>query len=352
MPAKLIFFSFCLLVLLQNVAGQNYMLKKDTIYSDQLADKMIHHMINSRIISVATLPEQANLVYFKRDSCDKLVAYYFKTTSPVNGFGTHGDVLLPPTQRRGVHGDVLYTLDYRSYVDTPYAQPDVYQHTLQSNLTFYFRNQYPLNVYITTRFGNALISRSFTDLNFGFDRQQFSRNVKEQIREYVIRTAKAGAADSIKQLLTTRQFQLLQLQGWLTRPSTLQLMVEERERSALKRGMPDADTFSNRSPQLKVDTGITITNALIAEEYAHKLHLRDSLQREVAKLEGLYKKTSKTQVKQSKELELALTNANSYPEMLRVLKAYQIPNSVLPKGYRFVSSIRSLGIGRVFLNFN
>src|SRR5689334_19515779 len=43
-----------------------------------------------------------------------------------------------------VTGNILYDVNYRSRIDTPYAENDVYQHTLQTRLDLLYKEQYPL----------------------------------------------------------------------------------------------------------------------------------------------------------------------------------------------------------------
>lgn len=54
-----------------------------------------------------------------------------------------------------IHGNVLYDFLYRSFVDTPFYQQNLQQHTVQTYLSISVRNRYPFNVYLTNRQGNS-----------------------------------------------------------------------------------------------------------------------------------------------------------------------------------------------------
>lgn len=88
-----------------------------------------------------------------------------------------------PTQRQKlltVKGNILYDVNYRSKIDTPYAENDIYQHTIQTRLDLVYKNQYPFKLYITSRLSNSSFYRNYTDFNFQFNPSHFKQVAKER----------------------------------------------------------------------------------------------------------------------------------------------------------------------------
>jgi hypothetical protein len=84
-----------------------------------------------------------------------------------------------------VHGNILYDLNYRSNIDTPYAEKDIYQHTIQTYLDITYKDNYPFRVYFTTRFSNSALFRNYSDLNFLYNANDFNNRVKRQVQSLV-----------------------------------------------------------------------------------------------------------------------------------------------------------------------
>lgn|GEM_PF-6412048 len=49
-----------------------------------------------------------------------------------------------------LHGNILYDFDYWSNIDTPYAERNINQQTLQTYIDLSYKNEYPFRVYFTT----------------------------------------------------------------------------------------------------------------------------------------------------------------------------------------------------------
>ena len=68
--------------------------------------------------------------------------------------------IIAPEKFLKIHGNILYNFSYRSYIDTPFAQNDLQQHLVQTNLYFVIKDKYPVQMTITNRSSNSLILKT------------------------------------------------------------------------------------------------------------------------------------------------------------------------------------------------
>ncbi|MFP5041659.1 hypothetical protein [Parasediminibacterium sp. JCM 36343] len=213
-----------------------------------------------------------------------------------------------------IHGNVLYSLDYRSSIDTPYAEKDIYQHTVQAYMDITVKDKYPIRFYVTNRFSNSGFFKNFSALNFQFNQQQFNQQLKGQMKAAIPKNPLAADTGFLHTLLQNKSLELSSLQAWLKNPATLQKLVEAREAALLKvaRGklLGKADTLgSNKLPNTGFPTIATLANLAkdslmphlankdttdnakngnIADRYKQKKGRVDSLGAKVGKLTKLY----------------------------------------------------------------
>ena len=77
---------------------------------------------------------------------------------------------LPPVAEKFIimHGNLSYNFNYRSYIDTPFAQEDIMQHSIQTRLNVKLKEKYPFTVYLTSRRSNSPFFSNATDTSFQF----------------------------------------------------------------------------------------------------------------------------------------------------------------------------------------
>lgn len=260
-----------------------------------------------------------------------------------------------------VTGNILYDVNYRSRIDTPYAENDVYQHTLQTRLDLLYKNEYPFKIYITTRFSNSSLFRDYTDLNFQFNPSDFKRRVKQKLfdaaQQYLV--SNTGKPDSLRRLIETKKLAIASLSQSLQKPDLTQKIVEERERILFNKQIPQTlpDTsiiiegkFSDRG-NIMVNAGVGKYNSYKDSIEAQKQKL-DSLVAELNGIENLYRKLKSTEQLNLAELKKQIENAKNITVLTEKLRQLHIPDSVLPKGFKMLYSIQTLSIGRSVADYS
>jgi hypothetical protein len=277
-----------------------------------------------------------------------------------------------------ISGNILYDLNYRSRLDTPYAASDVYQHTVQTHLDVLYKGQYPMRIYLTSRFSNSPLFRRYTDLNFQFNAADFSRIIRERmmnaVTSYVLSQTKE--ADSLKQLLEEKKASFLALSGSLQKPDLAQQTVEERELALLRNnrrlqpadplpklpGLSEAITQPVKYKFAAAGKGEAADNdsardrkqeykALREKAAADKKKL-DSVASEITKLEQLYHKAETAKQAALTDWHNAIEQTKDTRVLTERLKQLHLPDSVLPKGYKTMLAIQRFSIGRSTVDYS
>ena len=290
-----------------------------------------------------------------------------------------------PSSFLTVHGNILYSVDYRSNIDTPYAEKNIYQHTVQTYLDVTVKDHYPIRVYLTNRFSNSGLFRNFSNLNFQFNQQQFKQQVRDNIKNQL--RQRAAFKDSLPALrqLQEQQQVYLELQQWLKSPATHQRMVETKEADAWARkqlakkpGLPATDSLlagiakpslpinnarlralwpGKQAKKLPVDTSAlhkadTLTSRYEAfmQLYERKKQQADSVKKKLIVLEAKY-----NELRQKRNLGLeqaAIDQLNDVRQLESKMQTLDLPDSSLPKGYKTLFALRSFGLGRNMVDYS
>jgi hypothetical protein len=263
-----------------------------------------------------------------------------------------------------IHGNVRYDFLYRSYLDTPYAQRDFRQHTIQTNLQVTVKDKYPMRVNLVARTSNSPFFRNFLDANLQFDRYAYQQKYRERLLNR-IKEVEFNKPD-LKMLegeLDKQRHRIDSLRKMLNDPGLQQRLVREREQQFNKNrrlavpprvdsltdsigGISPSDSLSGRLTAAKDSLG------QYAAWIAEKQQELDSLENKISKLQVKY---DSTRVAINNKLYKVTRQLNQKPDMKewqKIAAEYGM-DAGKPKGFdRFLSGIRNVGIGRSVLNYS
>ncbi len=266
-----------------------------------------------------------------------------------------------------VHGNVTYDGYYQSNSDTPYLEKDIYQHTLTTNLDITVKNQYPVHLAFSTSKGNSMLFRNLTGINLRYSNRDFKQLLLDKARSWDVGKLKQlREVDSLKARMDVDWAKIERLKGWFTAPRQKQRMVEAREHDYNLRYQDSLafdglglkkPTFTRpfmKLPDKKeiVSAGRDSAVALLREEFAQKQKELDSLQKLYTGLEKLYNKKRAALGSKKASLLEAIKNSKNDEEMLTSLASMNLPDSILPPGYKLLLSMKSLGIGRTMVDYS
>jgi len=279
-----------------------------------------------------------------------------------------------------ITGNILYDLNYRSRVDTPFGENNLYQHTLQTRLNIVYKDQYPFNIYLTTRFSNSSLFRKYTDLSLQFNQADFTRMLKKRLTDAVqsFISSKIRQLDSLKRQIDMKKMSIAAIGQSLQKPDVSQKLVEEREKIFFSNDVrkKSIDTSKNYSGienqtflagkiettkislQNKVDGEIKKTDSIASRYYSYrdsvenKKRRLDSLLVELGKLEKTYKELRSVQQMNLADVKKEIESAKDASYLTKKIKELKIPDTLLPKGYKTLLAIQSFNIGRSIVNYS
>lgn len=279
-----------------------------------------------------------------------------------------------------VSGNILYDVNYRSRLDTPYAENEVYQHTLQTRLDFVYKEQYPFRLYLTTHFSNSPFFRNYTDLNLRYTQADFARMTKMRLLNVVENylAARTKKLDSLLQLINSKRANLEALDRSLRQIDLSQKIVEQRERDFLRARapQPQQDTllnidrltipwswqekykFSGANASKNADDSAGSTSKAEAElskaktKWEKGRHDRDSLEEKLQEIKRTYDSLMALRQLAQDKGKSQVENAKDAVSLETALHELGISDTVLPKGYKTLLALQSLSIGRSVANYS
>jgi hypothetical protein len=337
-------------------------------------------------------------VFMPSNVCQKsIMLVFYKEPSVVPSTVFHKD--LNKHSLVQIHGNVLYNFSYRSYIDTPFAQSDLIQNLIQTNVSFLIKNKYPVKMTISNRNSNSPYFKNVTDINIGYSRNDLLGNIKENLKKNIQSKEDVSSLKTSEQLFRTHQLQADQLQSWISNPARNQEIIEEKERSLNSNSLnhlakPGLSGINNKVPALSDFTGKSlftmkenkgasrnIWESLKSKNIdSAKRLLNDSTQllltkskpkdstciekinvrkQQLAKLlkelnsEGAALKQSKKLLQDSINLiKQQINGINNSVDLYAFMKRNGLSKDSLSKAQKILLAIDEIGIGRTFIDYS
>lgn len=311
--------------------------------------------------------------------------------------------ILPSLSRRipflTVHGNIQYDFLYRSIADTPFYQTDFRQHSVKTNLHLLFSNRYPLKVTLLHRNSNSPYFRDITDVSVQFSQQEYLRQVKDQLVQQSVRSFQMNHQKALQDAqlqYNARLARIEALEQWLSSPARLQELTAENERTlkglsrqGANRGIPDSTVLRNMAlPPLPnqelINTAIAdklnrrinpdsdsvlaliekwalqkkqlVDDSIAQTQTASFIKQRtaelDSARKEAAQYEKQLKGVQRTLKDSLQVIRQEISGLKNSGELTAYIRKKQLDAGELPKGWQALSSIRTIGIGRSWVDYS
>jgi len=275
-----------------------------------------------------------------------------------------------------LHGNISYDFDYWSNIDTPYAERNINQQTVQSYIDLNYKNEYPFRVVFTTRWSNSSLFRNITDVSFQYNARQFHNNVKGQALGLL--AAENKDRDSLLRMekqLSAEEKEFNSLNSLVRGPEHDEWLIVQRELQYWKShdtaGRSAAPFDPSHLPNLdavqrykfggsagsggsdsSVKKKLPQPDSSYLKRYDSLRRRADSLGNDLDSLVRKYNKLRAARDAASRNNQKSLDSITSGKELKERLDSLHISDSSLPKDYRTLYSIRSFSIGRAVLNYS
>jgi hypothetical protein len=241
-------------------------------------------------------------------------------------------------------GAISYNMNYRSNIDTPFAEKNILQHNAYGNINFSVMN-IPLVMNFLIRRSNSTIFRDINDLQLEFNPIQLANNLQVRLKEKVLGSL-AGLKDNLSYLNYKNNLDEFKSVGdWFSTPKILQKLTEYSEIL----NVPGITIDSKLTDSANGARAVELKRAaqLFIEEYAKRKEEFKKVKGIADSLENLYTKVyAKIQTIKN------LTASNSMEVWLQQLKSLGIENIPEIKKYQRLLNVQKFGLGRNQLNYS
>lgn len=277
-------------------------------------------------------------------------------------------VLLTKTPFLTVHGNVQYDFLYQSFVDTPYYQHALRQHSLRTTLHLLFRDRYPLDLTFSSRQSNSPYFINSLNLGLQFNRLDFERRAKAELLKKV--EDRLWQLPEFKRLTDSLRLLNEAVTDWKTyvqSPGVLQKLVEEKETAyyrMLQAGADSLNSVMDGRTQIAPDVAynrfvkgqrpkallpVMDWQRNLADEQKMEL---DSLERQVSYFKQKVDWLRDSIGKQVIAIRQKINKASNLEEARKAAVATDAVREKQTKAEQIFSNIRSIGVGRSLLNLS
>ncbi len=279
-----------------------------------------------------------------------------------------------------VNGNILYSFNYRSYIDTPFAQNDLQQHMLQTNLFFTVHQKYPVKMSIASRSSNSPYFKNVFDINVEFNRRSLIENIKEQLRKRLQSvTGNAGLLAAQQQYNEYKQ-KAADLEQWVNHPERVKELMLAKERELENKARSAKNIFQvNETGDFKYihelknavtpaaatqwagKVGDSASSKAQRETSTFQAHAEnlEAKKKELAQLQ-MQAKNAGEQLSQTRKkfqdsvarLKQQVNKISSPDEVRQYMEENKLPKDSLTKFQRLLLSVNRVGLGRSMVDYS
>ena len=240
-------------------------------------------------------------------------------------------------------GMVVYNVNYRSNIDTPFAEKNTIQHVVNGSLNFSIAN-FPIRVNYLIRRSNSSFFRDINDVQAEFDVNNFHNQFKSSLQQRLMSFIPV-LQDSLLEMEYKWKFnELSRIGDWLNSPMLMQKLIESDE--ILR--MPDNVDTTNAGHYsvLKREAGEFIAAYHTRkEQWDATVQIKDSLGQALQKVQ-------ENMAQYKYFISHKLDEIKNPQQLKRTLEKFGLTGVSIPAKYLRLMDIRKLGLGRNQVNYS
>jgi hypothetical protein len=237
--------------------------------------------------------------------------------------------------------NVTYMYDYRSAIDTPYAEKNIGQHQFISQFSLLFSRSIPVNGYVLVRKSNSVLFKDIFDVQLQFDAASYRSGLSDRLRQNLSRSVELLKDSLSGKLCRLKEQELSKLTEMFDRYS-MQKLVEANELINIPESTYDL-SLSDSVNQQRYDS-LKSAAQLFLDQYNALRDKYGDVKQQADSLRQIFE-TSVQQVKELQQLirEEPLSDGASYRSLQRKLNVF-LPS--LPGNNSWLMNIKALSVGR------
>jgi hypothetical protein len=246
-------------------------------------------------------------------------------------------------------GYIAYNMNYRSNIDTPIAEKNILQNSVNGSLSFAVAN-IPLRVNYLLRRSNSNYFRNINDVQVEFDANSYKGILQTNLKQRLLALV-PDLKDSLLELdYKLRLDDLVAKQGWLNNSVNLQKIFEYKEILTLPDNITDSIAIDsahyNKIVVLKKE------GSLFIEEYENRKKQFDSLSSKKDSVEKLYHKMQDNIAGYKDLIQNKINLFKNTEQLQEAVKGFGVKAIKVPAKYQRLMDVKKFGIGRNQLNYS
>jgi hypothetical protein len=247
-------------------------------------------------------------------------------------------------------GVIDYSFYYRSQVDTPFYQTDVYQHQVNGSVNMVLCNLIPFRINTLIRRTNSFLFRNITDVQIAYDVQSFQQKLYSNSLNNIRHTAEQFKDTLTGKLAELKSLEYLKMNFQFKNIFTIQKLVEANELLNVPALSWDKN-ISDSAAKRKSDSLRSKATAFI-RLYNDSKGKIDSLKNAVDSIKSVYEK-SLTRYRNLRRLgEGKISNYEEFKDIANDPEVKNRGVELLPAKYRWLMGLKKFSIGRNPLNYS
>ncbi|OQP68403.1 hypothetical protein [Niastella populi] len=247
-------------------------------------------------------------------------------------------------------GMIGYVGNYRSIIDTPYAEKGIIQHNITGRWDITLANIFPLQINYRVRQSNSSFFRNIYDVQASFNQAAFQNSIKSSLRTRMLALAPTIKDTLLEKLYTLKQADLTGLANQLKTIFSEQKLIAANETLKVPKltwdnSLPDSLNLSREDSFKRKATDFL-------NQYADTKKRYDSLHAQVDSLKDKYE----ANLKKVKQYQQMINGDWSQLQSVRAWKnkfrEYGMDNMEVPAKYRWLLGIRNFSLGRSPVNYS
>jgi hypothetical protein len=241
-------------------------------------------------------------------------------------------------------GYVSYQFNYRSVIDTPYAEKDIVQHNVMGRLDMTVAGFVPLQVNYWLRQSNSNFFRNIADVQVSFSGAALRNKLQTGMRNRLLALAPSLQDSLLEKLYALKQLEQMKLGSAFKNIFHPQKLIEANEILRLpgitwQSGLPDSVNIVREDSMKKAA-------AFLLDEYAKTKQQYEQLNGQVDSLKQLYEKNLQKIAKYRQLINGQWNELQTGRQIKNKLDEFGLGNVNIPPGYRWLLGVRNFSVGR------
>ena len=248
------------------------------------------------------------------------------------------------------NGTVCYNANYRSIIDTPYAEKGILQQNITGRWNLTVAGMFPIQVNYWLRQSNSHYFKNIFDVQVVFNGAAFQEKLRAGIRERLLALAPAIKDPGLEKLYMGKLAELMKQENVLKSVFNPQKLIEANETIKVPKLTWDG-TLADSVNVHREDSLKKIAKTFL-NQYDSTKRKYDQLHKQADSLKDQYEAVKKRTRQYEQLIKGNWSELQSARDWQNKLQEYGLSDINIPAKYRWLLGLRSFSLGRSPVNYS